>query len=190
MESDYIEGMEDAYAAVFATYPFDYVIGSVHHVFKENIFERKRWSSGVKPMDVYREYYRLVVKSAQSGLFNILGHTSAILAYAPQPFPAELFEVQDEALESIAASGVVAEINTSGYRKMTTDPFPTERMIEKAVSLGIPLTFSSDCHRPDEVGYARDKVEAILMRLGVTTLTTFANRQPSTVPLVASTVFC
>src|SRR5512135_486941 len=32
IESDYIEGMEDEYRAILARYPFDYVIGSVHHV--------------------------------------------------------------------------------------------------------------------------------------------------------------
>lgn len=190
IESDYIEDMDETYAKVFEKYPFDYVIGSVHHVSKINVFERSRWTSGVKALDVYREYYRLVVKSAQSGLFDILAHTSAILAYAPQPFPADLPDVQDEALAAIAAAGALIEVNTSGYRKMTIDPFPTARMVEKAAELGIPMTFSSDCHRPDEVGYARDKIEAILVRAGVTQLGTFANRQRIMIPFAATTVLC
>jgi histidinol-phosphatase (PHP family) len=130
------------------------------------------------------------VKSAQSGLFDILAHTSAILAYAPQPFPVDLPDVQDEALEAIAKTGMVVEVNTSGYRKMNTDPFPTTRMVEKAAELGIPLTFSSDCHRPDEVAYARDKIEALLLRLGVPTLATFSARQMTPTPLAATTIFC
>ena len=190
IESDYIEDMDDVYAKVFEKYPFDYVLGSVHHVFKVNVFERSRWSSGVKPIDMYREYYRLVAKSARTGLFDILSHTSAILAYAPQPFPVDVAEVQDEALVAIAEANALIEVNTSGYRKMNIDPFPTARMVEKAAELGIPMTFSSDSHRPDDVGYWRDKVEAILVRSGVTQLATFANRQRIMLPFAATTVLC
>jgi histidinol-phosphatase (PHP family) len=191
IESDYIENMDETYAKVFQKYPFDYVIGSVHHVSKVHVFERNRWTGGgVTALDVFREYYRLVAKSAQTGLFDILAHTSAILAYAPQPFQAELADIQDEALTAVAATNSVIEVNTSGYRKMNTDPYPTMRMVEKAAELGIPLTFSSDCHRADEVGVARDKVEALLVRAGVTQLATFENRQRIMIPFAATTVVC
>jgi histidinol-phosphatase (PHP family) len=188
MESDYIEGMESFYADIFAKYPFDYVIGSVHHVSNAHVYDHRRWGSKPDPMAVYAEYYRLVEKSARSGLFDILGHTTAILAYAPRPIPAEIEALQDKALDVIRATGVCIEVNTSGYRKMRTDPFPSSRMIGRAVELGIPLTFSSDAHRPDEVAHAREQTEALFVARGVTSLATFDRRQRTLVPLVVMPV--
>jgi len=188
LESDYIEGMESFYADILAKYPFDYVIGSVHHVFNSHVYDHRRWTAKPDPMSIYAEYYRLVAKSARSGLFDILGHTTAIMAYAPRPIPQEIEALQDEALDAICESGVCVEVNTSGYRKMRSEPFPSPRMIEKAVTLGIPLTFSSDSHRPDEVAHAREQTEALFVARGVTSLATFEARQRTLVPLVVQPV--
>jgi histidinol-phosphatase (PHP family) len=189
LESDYVEGMEHFYADIFAKYPFDYIIGSVHMCFNMHVYERRRWDSKPDPMAVYAEYYRLVKKSAESGLFDILGHTTSILAYAPQPLPQEeLVALQDEALDAIAKTNVCVEINTSGYRKMRTDPFPSARMIARANEIGIPLTFSSDSHRPDEVAFARDKVEALFTQYNISSIAAFEARQRTMLPLMVEPV--
>ncbi len=188
LESDYIEGMESFYADILAKYPFDYVIGSVHHVLNTHVYDHRRWTAKPDPMAVYAEYYRLVQKSARSGLFDILAHTTAILAYSPRPIPAEVEALQDEALEAIRETGLCVEVNTSGFRKMRTDPFPSSRMITKAVELGIPLTFSSDSHRPDEVAYAREQTEALFVARGVTSLATFNARQRTLIPMAVAPV--
>lgn len=184
LESDYVEDMEAFYADIFAKYPFDYVIGSVHMVNGMHVYERERWRSKPDPLAVFAEYYRLVQKSACSGLFDILGHTTAIIAYAPKPLPELILTVlQDKTLEVIRESDVCVEINTSGYRKMGSDPFPTTRMITKANELGIPLTFSSDSHRPDEVAYGRDQVQKLLDTHSITTLARFESRQRTMIPV-------
>ncbi len=188
LETDYIETMESFYADILAKYPFDYLIGSVHHVFGSNVYDHRRWGSKPDPMAVYAEYYRLVAKSAQSGMFDILAHTTAILAYSPRPVPTEIEALQDEALEAVRESGVCIEVNTSGYRKMRTEPFPSPRMIGKAVELGIPLTFSSDAHSPNEVAHAREQVEALFVASGVPSLATFENRQRTLVPFAVTPV--
>ena len=188
MESDYIEDMEDFYRETLNKYPFDYVIGSVHHVLGAHVYHAQRWNSKPDPMAVYAEYYRLVKKSALSGLFDILGHTTAILAYSPRPIPSEIEALQDDALETVRDAGVCIEVNTSGFRKMRTDPFPSARMIEKATALGIPLTFSSDAHRPDEVAYAREQTEALFIASGVMSLACFMRRQRVLIPLVTEPV--
>jgi histidinol-phosphatase (PHP family) len=186
VECDYIETMEGFYRAELAKYPFDYVIGSVHYTSDgSGVYDSRRWKNDV-PMEAYADYYRLLAKSAQSGLFDILAHASAITAYAPKPIPEAIIPLQDAALEVIAATNQCLEINTSGYRKMTTDPFPTVRMVRKAHMLGIPFTFSSDCHRPSDVGYYRDVVERLLDEIGVTELASFKGRQRLMQPLLAA----
>ncbi len=134
-------------------------------------------------LPIYAEYYRLLAKSAHSGMFDIIAHSTAVTAYAPKPLPQAIEPLQDAALEAIRAADVCIEINTSGYRKMTTDPFPTARMIAYARDLGIPITFSSDAHRPTEVGYASEKIEDLLGKLGITELARFEARQRETVAL-------
>lgn len=188
LECDYIEDMEDFYRALLAKYPFDYLIGSVHYCLGRGVYEARRWDGRPDPMPTFVDYYRLVEKSARSNLFDIIAHTSAIIAYAPKPIPVAIEPLQDAALQVIRETGVCMEVNTSGYRKMQTDPFPTTRMVEKAAQLGIPLTFSSDSHRPDEVAYAKDKIERLFTLNGVTEIATFANRQRTMIPFVPATV--
>lgn len=177
LESDYVEGMEDLYGEILTRYPFDYIIGSVHLCLNKHVFDFYRWDSEPDIMAVFNEYYRLVAKSAESGLFNILGHTTAILAYAPQPFPRDLYAIQDETLSIISKMDLCIEVNTSGYRKMKTDPFPSERMVVRANELGIPLTFGSDCHDPSELAFGKDRVEALFSQNNITNIATFEARQ-------------
>jgi histidinol-phosphatase (PHP family) len=183
LESDYVEDMEPFYAEVLARYPFDYVIGSVHFCLGHNIYDPRHWQDVSDPMTVYVEYYRLVEKSARSGLFNIIAHPTGVTAYAPRPIPVAIEPLQDALLLVMRESGVTLEVNTSGYRKAGSEPFPTVRMITQAHELGIPLTFSSDAHAPDQVGYGRDKVEAIFAELCLTEIASFANRQRIMLPL-------
>lgn len=184
LEVDYIEGAEAACADLLATYPFDYLIGSVHYVFGRNVYDAQRWHGVRDPLPIYAEYYRLLAKSAQSGLFDIIAHSTAVIAYAPKPIPSAIEPFQDAALAAIREADLCLEINTSGYRKLGSEPFPSVRMIGRARELDIPLTFSSDAHRPSEVGYARDQVETLLGQLGVTELARFAARQRDVIGLV------
>ncbi len=183
LECDYVEGMEGACREMLARHPFDYVIGSVHWVQDANIFHVRRWDGVSDALPIFAEYYRLIIKSAQSGLFDIIGHATAMTAFAPKPLADGIEALQDEALTAIQDAGLVMEVNTSGFRKMNTEPFPTFRMIAAAQHRGIPLTFSSDSHRPDDVGFARDRVAAYLAQIGVRELATFEGRQRTMLPL-------
>ncbi|MCH8291434.1 histidinol-phosphatase [Candidatus Poribacteria bacterium] len=176
MESDYIENMEDEYAVIYAQYPFDYLIGSVHFFDGRHIYDRRRWERGVNVEAAYREYFRLVRKSAKSGIFDVLGHITAVKAYSPKIHPKILNELYEETLGVIAEYGCCVEINTSGYRKTKAEPFPDYQMIEKCVDYGIPLTFGSDCHDPSEVTHSRVRVESLLREYGITELLTFDQR--------------
>jgi histidinol-phosphatase (PHP family) len=177
LEVDYIEGAEAACAAMLSPYPFDYLIGSVHYVYGRNVYSTQLWDGVRDPMPIYTEYYRLLAKSAQCGMFDIIAHSTAVIAFAPKPIPQAIEPLQDAAFAALREADVCVEINTSGYRKVGAEPFPSERMIALARELGIPLTFSSDAHRPGEVAHGRDRVEALLSKLGVTELARFESRQ-------------
>lgn len=167
IEADFVEGFEDDYRAALDSQPLDYVLGSVHWVRGVNIFHRPRWETETAG-ETYAEYYRLVAAAARTGMFDILSHLTAVEAYGPPVDDALAGKLYPPVVEAVARAGAIVEVNTSGYRKMGGDePFPNRTMLRLLVDARVPLTFGSDCHRPDEVGFAQGRVEALLRDLGV-----------------------
>jgi histidinol-phosphatase (PHP family) len=158
LEADYEPGFEEVYRDVLASYPFDYVIGSVHYCGGFHIYDRRRWSERSDPQEVYAEYFRLIRESARSGLFDVLGHITGILAYGPRPENAALEREFDRTAAELARTGVAIEVNTSGIRKGGPEPFPASALLRRCVQAGVPVTYGSDSHRPEEVGFARETV--------------------------------
>lgn len=162
LEADYAPGFEEVYAAVLARYPFDYVIGSVHYSQGLHIYQRQRWVTGIDPCHVYAEYFRLIRESARSGLFDVLGHITGIMAYGPRPDDDWIEREFDETARAVADAGVAIEVNTSGYRKGQGQPFPAIALLRKCLAAGVPVTYGSDSHHPSEVGHMRAEVAELL----------------------------
>ncbi len=112
----------------------------------------------------YAAYYALIAQMAASGLFDVLSHLTAIEAYGPLLSDDLSNRLYPPVVEAVKESGCIVEINTSGWRKMGPDrgPFPNRRMVGMLVQAGVPITFGSDAHRPDEVGYARAQAAHLL----------------------------
>jgi histidinol-phosphatase (PHP family) len=169
LEADYIEGREVELRAILDAHPFDYVLGSVHYALGTPIFSRTRWRYE-SASEIYSDYYRQVALAAASGLFDILSHLTAVEAYGPPISEEQADRLYPPVADAAATSGCAVEINTSGYRKMGGDePFPNRRMLRLLIERGVPLTFGSDCHDPNEVSYGAERVAALLQELGVET---------------------
>jgi histidinol-phosphatase (PHP family) len=167
IEADFIEGYEDELAAWLAAHPFDYVLGSVHYCLGHSVFSHTRWREQ-RPEAIFRDYYRLVIAAARSGLFDILSHLTVIDTYAP-PIPSSLAdELYPQVAAAIAESGCIVELNTSCYRKqpLWDAPYPNGKMLQTLLQHGVPLTFGSDCHMPEEIHFARAQVERLLSGWG------------------------
>lgn len=162
LEADYAEGFEDVYREIRAAYPWDYWIGSVHYTLGKHIYDRDLWDDHEDPEPVYAAYYRLVRQSAESGLFDILGHPSGIMVHGPRPAADFLDAEFERTAEVIARSGVAVEVNTSGIRKGTGAPFPHAGLLTRCIRRGVPITYGSDCHAPEEVGHERDRAARLL----------------------------
>jgi len=75
-EADYIPGHERELEAILRRYDWDYVIGSVHFLGDWG-FDDSRYLAGFeqRPIDeIYAQYFDLVGASAESGLFDTIGH--------------------------------------------------------------------------------------------------------------------
>ncbi|MFC4809203.1 histidinol-phosphatase [Paenibacillus sp. GCM10023250] len=185
VESDFFPEHADVYRTVYEQYPFDYVIGSVHQSGGVSIFNRNRWKglSAEKQLEQKRHYYKLIGQSAQSGMFQVLGHIDAMKGYYPafSDIPAE--DAVDEALKLIADSLAAIEINTSGGTKDVGGWYPSDAILERALHFGVAVTFGSDAHKPSRVGEDWDRVAKRLKEIGFTQWQYYKNRRPVVVPL-------
>lgn len=181
VEADFVEGAEATYREELARHPLDYVLGSVHYVDGRHVYDRTRFAPGFDVAAFGRRYLELVRAAAASGLFDVLAHVDAWKGRAPTPWP-DLGDELDRTVDAIAAADVAVEVNTSGLRKCG-EPFPSDALLRRLVDAGVPITYGSDAHDPDEVQHGWDDVAARLRALGVTRLATFRGRERGFVPL-------
>jgi histidinol-phosphatase (PHP family) len=75
------------------------------------------------------------------------------------------------------------EINTSGWRREVAEAYPSPLILSLARERDIPITFGSDSHQPNEVGYAFDRAVQLAREVGYTHSLQFRQRRGSPLPL-------
>jgi histidinol-phosphatase (PHP family) len=186
IEADYIPGYEDMTKHILAQYPYDYVIGSVHFIEKwgfDDPIQMKEWN--IRDVnEVYRDYHRLLRKSALSRMFDILGHVDLVKKFDFHPTEDMTTEIEENA-RVFKKTGVVVEINSSGLRKPAKEIYPSLHDLKIYCAKGVPITFGSDAHRPQDVGCDFDKARDLAMAAGYKEYVLFEKRKITrTVPLV------
>jgi len=78
---------------------------------------------------------------------------------------------------------MTVEINTGALRKPVGELSPSPDLIREAAQLAIPLTVTSDAHRPEDIAYGFDGVYRLLEELGVRETMYYTDRTPVIVPL-------
>ncbi len=179
LEMDFVEGLEEYLANQIATYPFDYIIGSIHYLDPE--CRIGSWSKHY-PGDSeaqYARYFELMRKLAASGLCDIIAHFDVVKRSGRHPTERTADEIT-RTLQEIAQAGLCMEINTSGYRHPelpAPQPYPDLSIVKQALALSIPLTVNSDSHAPDQVGLKFAETADFLTRQGCRTLARFEGRK-------------
>lgn len=181
IESDYIEGLEETYRALWQRYPLDYVIGSVHFLGAWNIFNREI-PAGKSAEEVYNDYLRATQLAARSGVYDIIGHLDALKTNGHIPDFA-ITPLLEETVRVLAETGVAIELNTSGWRKSCSDCFPRMELLARCFHWGVPVTLGSDAHAPGDVAHRFDDAVALLREVGYREIATFSQRRRRMVPL-------
>lgn len=184
IEADYAEGHEEALATLLAPYPWDVVLGSVHRVAGAWIDapgaakRHEREGSAF----LWGEYYRLLAKSAASGLFDVLTHFDL-----PKKFghhrPEEARRAEEAAVDAAARAGIAVEVSSAGLRKPVGEIYPGPALLSSLVAAGVPVVLSSDAHAPAEVGWGLEKVVEAARAAGATGHVSFRRRVRSLRPL-------
>ena len=155
----------------------DYLIGSVHFIDKWS-FDNPEFISGWKDRDIdeiWQAYFEATEAMAASGKFDIVGHFDLIKVFKYLP-KQDVRLLAKNALTAIKQSGMVLELNAAGLRKPIEEIYPSKVLLEEAYALGIPITFGSDAHAPDQVGYGYDQVVALAQKIGYDKAVTFKGR--------------
>jgi len=183
LEADFHPGTESYVKAMIASYEWDYVIGSVHYIgdwgFDNpdtiNIWEQ--WDIE----DAYCAYFDLVTRSAETCMFDIIGHPDLIKKFGHRPpeHSARIFNAEERMLQAVLASGAALEISSAGLRKPVGEIYPHKHIVKRAAALGIPFAFGSDAHSPTEVGHGMNACLSLLTAFGVREIASFKARKRS-----------
>jgi len=178
-EVDFLEGyIEDT---LFQR-PVDYLIGSVHFL-KQWGFDNPEFIGEYKNRDIdeiWQEYFDAIEAMAKRGYFDIVGHLDLIKVFKFMP-KKDIRLIAQSALKAIKKSNMVIELNSAGLRKPISEIYPSPSLLEVAYELNIPITFSSDAHAIEQIGFKYETVTSVAKKIGYTKAVTFKQREPQMV---------
>jgi len=184
IEVDYLDDVVEQTAEAVASYPFEYVIGSVHIVGERFAFDHPdlRGELPAYGLDrIHLESLALAERAAASGLFDVIGHLDHAGKFGPPADAVAVRAAAGRALRAVAAAGMTLELNTAGWRKAGR-PFPAPELLAEARELGIPLVVGSDAHRPDDVGADFARAVEAARAAGYTELRHLSGAPPGPLP--------
>ena len=185
LEVDYLPGHEDWIRQMAARQPWDYFIGSVHYITDDWALDNPHLVSEWKTRDtfqVWTTYFERLTMATESGLFEIIAHADLCkrFCFYPQQDCTHLIQ---KFLEAARRSGAAMELNTAGLRKDCKEIYPSPRIVNMAHELGVPITFASDAHAPDQVGMNFAEAIALARSAGYTHSCRFTARRREDVKL-------
>ena len=169
------------FEALFARYPFDFIILSIHQV-EDKEFWTQDFQRGRTQKEYNERYYQEmldVVKAYKN--YSVLGHLDLIKRYDEAGiYPFENVKPMiEEILKIVIVDGKGIELNTSFHRYGLSDSMPSREILKLYRELGGEIvTIGSDSHKPEHLGAYIDEGHEILKSLGYKQFCTFENMKP------------
>ena len=162
----------------------DYLMGSVHHIGNWLIDSEKQveeWKR--RDVDqVYKQYFDLVQALVKTRLFDIVGHLDLVKKFNFRP-KCDLNDLLLETVKTIGKSGMCIEVNTGGLRKPCREVYPSKGLLKMCFDIGLPITFGSDAHSPEDVGTGFEKAAHLVKAIGYDEIVRFTKRKRDFVKL-------
>jgi histidinol-phosphatase (PHP family) len=181
IELDYLPNTLPATEKILGSFPFDYVIGSVHYMGEETVDLGPEFYVG-KDIDlVFENYFNLVTEAASTGFFDIIGHPDLVRIhrYRPEEDISHLYGMLAAAFE---VHDVAFEVNTNGRNKPLRSFYPDMKYIGLFAQHGVPVCVNSDAHFPERIGQYFDEAYDLLRRAGYSEMAVFKNRERYMIP--------
>lgn len=170
-----------------ASFPFDFIIGSVHVADGCDPYDRIFFENRSEE-EAYRSYFTCLLENLKVlSCFDVCGHIDYVVRYGPNRNLYYSYEKYRDILDEILRAG--AERHWSGvqYSRLQIRPGPpqshrehTDRYRELG---GEILTIGSDAHAPEHIAYDFERAGALLKECGFKYYTVFKNRKPEFLPL-------
>ncbi len=162
----------------------DYLIGSVHFLegwgFDNPEFIGKWQQENLN--EIWQKYFDTIEAMAQSRLFDVVGHLDLIKVFNFMPTK-DILTMAKNALVAIKENEMVLEVNVAGYRKPVKEAYPSYELLKEASKLEIPITLSSDAHKPEQVGLFNKEVMQMVHKAGYTEAAYFINKEKKFIKL-------
>ena len=184
IEMDYVPDRLDRVRDYLDKYPWDYLVGSIHHLDQWGI-DHPDYVAEYERRDIaklYEEYFATVGDLAETGLFDVVGHVDVIKKFGYRP-ACDLRPLYGHMASVFRRADVVVELNTSGRDKEAGEFYPAPSFVAALAAEKVPFTLGSDAHHPNEVGRHFAEARAMLLDLGVGEIVAFEKRRRRFVPL-------
>ena len=163
----------------------DYIIGGIHFLpiddtednwdfiskakYFEQGFERYFNNDAEK---LVKHYYTQMNKMLESNNPDIIAHIDQVNKFNWGDFyfseeAAFYTKAVDETLDMVKQNGAIVEINTRiAYRKLSEQFNPSPSILKKMKALNIPIVFSADAHKPEQVNMMLNDAAEMAMAAG------------------------
>ncbi len=178
-EIDYLPGQEALTRQLISSYPFDYVIGSIHFLDNWDFThpaQAKKFEAGCIK-SIYRKYFEQLKKMVTTRLFDIVGHADVVKKFGYRLEEKEWQIILPEIVAAIKQADICVEVNTSGWRSPAAEQYPSRSFLEACFQNDIPVTLGSDAHLPEDVGKGLEEAITLLREIGYRRLALFSHRQ-------------
>ena len=173
----------ERYRKLIETYPFDFVIGSLHVIHGMDPYDGVIFE-GSSDADVYREAFQATAENLdQVKDFDVLGHLDYVVRYGrhqAREYSYRAFSDEiDEILKKVIHMGKGIEMNMGGFKYGLGFCNPHPDVIRRYRELGGEIiTVGADAHRPEHVAFDFEKAGDILRACGFRYYAEYRNRKP------------
>ena len=155
----------------------DYIICASHFLYYDgmlrNVYDIEKTDEKSRN-DMLKIYWNKMARAAETGFFNWVAHIDL-----PRKVGAgteeRWAEYERYAIDKMAASKTAIEINTSGYGRGLSEPYPSSRILKMVAAKNIPVLLSDDAHCVEHIGRHFDRAMEFAKACGITKFLTCGN---------------
>lgn len=190
MELDWTPDCPEYMRRLVASRPFDYIIGSVHHLDgRFSVGSAANWPCSENDADArFSRYYALMADMAASGSVHIASHPDFIKLHCHAQFrrwitqPRNLDKARP-ALLAMKRHGVLMEVSSAGLRQPFAEAYPCPEIMALAADIGVEISFGSDAHAAADVAGNFAALAAYARGFGHTQSVLFVRGEKRILPL-------
>ena len=171
----------DVIQPVLEAWPYDFVLGSLHWVGDEVVFDTAYFRQR-DPREAIAAYFAELERLARFGGFDVLSHADVVKRVGYQVMGRFDIREWEEPVRAVWAAcidnGIGIEINTAGLRLAVNEVHPGPESLRWYREMGGEiLTVGSDSHRPDHLGGGIDVALDLARAAGFTRVACFERRR-------------